>query len=144
MGLLTGTAFLGILSLWPGVWPGRYLPAAWLLAGLVILFWVGPALLVGMRAQYFAGMIATILTGLTLFFVGGGLGLVRANWEAVPWFSRLFPNVYAVDPCATWSCSIPGRWIGPRRCSSWPALRRLAWRPVGRWPGGSCGGWLDP
>lgn len=98
MGLLTGTAFLGILSLWPGVWPGRYLPAAWLLAGLVILFWVGPALLVGMRAQYFAGMIATILTGLTLFFVGGGLGLVRANWEAVPWFSRLFPNVYAVDP----------------------------------------------
>jgi len=98
MGLLTGTAFLGILSLWPGVWPGRFLGAVWLLAGLVILFWVPPALLVGMRARYFAGMIATILTGLTVFFVAGGLGLVRANWEAVPWFSKLFPNVYAVDP----------------------------------------------
>lgn len=98
MGLLTGTAFLGILSLWPGVWPGRYLGAVWLLAGLVILFWAPLALLVGMRARYFPGMIVTILTGLTVFFVSGGLGLVRANWDAVPWFSRLFPNLYAVDP----------------------------------------------
>jgi hypothetical protein len=98
MGLLTGTAFLGVLSLWPGVWPGSFLGAVWLLAALVILFWVPPALLVGMRARYFAGMIAVILTGLTLFFVGGGMGLVRSNWESVPWFSRLFPNVYAVDP----------------------------------------------
>jgi hypothetical protein len=24
--------------------------------------------------------------------------MVRANWEAVPWFSKLFPNVYAADP----------------------------------------------
>lgn len=98
MGLLTGTAFLGILSVWPGVWPGGFLGAVWLLAGLVILFWVPPALLVGMRARYMAGMIAMILTGLTLLFVGGGLGLVRANWETVPWFSRIFPNVYAMDP----------------------------------------------
>ena len=98
MGLLTGTVLLGVLWLWLGAWPGHYLGAVWLLAGLVILFWVPPALLVGMRARYFAGMIATILTGLTLFFVAGGLGLVRSNWEAVPWFSRLFPNVYAVDP----------------------------------------------
>ncbi|MEJ2207443.1 MAG: ABC transporter permease [Anaerolineae bacterium] len=98
MGLLTGTVLLGVLWLWLGAWPGRYLGAVWLLAGLVILFWVPPALLIGMRTRYFAGMIATILTGLTLFFVGGGLGLVRSNWEAVPWFSRIFPNVYAVDP----------------------------------------------
>jgi hypothetical protein len=98
MGLFTGTVLLGVLFLWLGAWPGRFLGAVWLLAGLVILFWVSPALLVGMRARYFAGMIATILTGLTLFFVGGGLGLVRSNWEGVPWFSRLFPNVYAVDP----------------------------------------------
>jgi hypothetical protein len=120
MGLLTGTAFLGILSLWPGVWPGRFLGAVWLLAGLVILFWVPLALLVGMRARYFGGMIATILTGLTVFFVSGGLGLVRANWEAVPWFSKLFPNIYAVDPLRdlilfhTW----PADWR--------PALLRLA------------------
>ncbi len=98
MGLLTGTAFLGVLALWPGVWPGRFLGAVWLLAGLVILFWVPLALLVGTRARYFAGMIAVILTGLTVFFVAGGLALVRPNWQAVPWFSRLFPNVYAVDP----------------------------------------------
>jgi hypothetical protein len=98
MGLLTGTLLLGVLWLWLGAWPGRFLGAVWLLAGLVILFWVPWALLVGMRARFFAGMIAMILTGLTVFFVGGGLGLVRSNWSAVPWFSRLFPNVYAVDP----------------------------------------------
>jgi hypothetical protein len=98
MGLVTGTLLLGVLWLWLGAWPGRFLGAVWLLAGLVILFWVPFALLVGMRARFFAGMIAMILTGLTVFFVGGGLGLVRSNWEAVPWFSRLFPNVYAVDP----------------------------------------------
>lgn len=98
MGLLTGTVFLGILALWPGVWPGRYLPAAWVLAGLVILFWAPLALLVGLRARYFAGMIALILAGLTVFFVAGGLGLVRANWAAAPWFSKLVPNTYAIDP----------------------------------------------
>jgi len=98
MGLLTGTVLLGVLSLWPGIWPGRFLGAVWLLAGLVILFWAPLALLVGMRTRYFAGMIATILTGLTVFFIGGGLGLVRANWQLVPWFSKLFPNTYAVDP----------------------------------------------
>jgi hypothetical protein len=98
MGLVTGTVLLAILWLWLGAWPGRYLGAVWLLAGLVISFWVPLALLVGMRARYFAGMVATILTGLTVFFVSGGLGLVRSNWEAVPWFSRMFPNVYAVDP----------------------------------------------
>lgn len=69
-----------------------------MLCGLVALFWVPPALMVGMRARYFAGMIAMILTGLTVFFVAGGLAMVRSNWDAVPWFSRLFPNLYAVDP----------------------------------------------
>ena len=98
MGLLTGTGFLGVIALWPGAWPGRFLPAVWLLAGLVILFWAPLALMVGLRARYFAGMIALILTGLTVFFVSGGLGLVRANWDAVPWFPRVFPNLYAVDP----------------------------------------------
>jgi hypothetical protein len=98
MGLVTGTGFLGILYLWLGIWPGRFLGAVWLLAGVVILFWVPLTLLFGLRFQYFAGAIATILTGLTVFFVGGGLSLVRSNWDSVPWFARLFPNVYAVDP----------------------------------------------
>jgi ABC-type multidrug transport system permease subunit len=98
MGLLTGTVLLGILYAWLGVWPGRFLGAVWLLAGLVILFWVPLNLLFGMRAQHFAGAIATILTGLTVFFVGGGLSMVRTNRENVLWFSWLFPNTHAVDP----------------------------------------------
>ncbi|MGC9333085.1 MAG: ABC transporter permease [Anaerolineae bacterium] len=98
MGLATGTGLLAVVYLWVGTWPGWYLGAVWLLAGLVILFWVPPTLLLGMHTQYFAGAIATILTGLTVFFVGGGLSLVRHNREAVPWFSWLFPNTYAVDP----------------------------------------------
>ena len=48
--------------------------------------------------SHFSGAIATILTGLTVFFIGGGLALVRTNRENVPWFSRLFPNTHAVDP----------------------------------------------
>jgi ABC-type multidrug transport system permease subunit len=102
MGLLTGTLFLGIVYLWPGAWPGRYLGAVWLLAGLVILFWVPITLFFGLRARhvsnYFAGAVATILTGMTAFFIGGGLSLVRYNRENVPWFSWLLPNTHAVDP----------------------------------------------
>jgi hypothetical protein len=98
MGLLTGTGLLGILYVWLGAWPGRFLGAVWLFAGLVVLFWIPPTLLFGMRGRYFAGAIATILTGLVAFFVGGGLSMVRYHWESVPWFSRLLPNTYAVDP----------------------------------------------
>jgi hypothetical protein len=103
MGLATGTAFLTILYLWLGTWPGRLLWAVWLLAGLVLLFWIPLTLLLGLGAarvssQHFAGVIATILTGMTIFFVGGGLSMVRFNRENVPWFSWLFPNTYAVDP----------------------------------------------
>ena len=98
MGLLTGTVLLLVVYLWLGVWPGRFLWAVWLLAGLVILFWVPITLLFGLRTQYFAGVIATILTGMTVFFIGGGLSMVRYNRESVPWFSWLFPNTHAVDP----------------------------------------------
>jgi hypothetical protein len=98
MGLLTGTVLLGGVYLWLGAWPGAYLWAVWLLAGLVILFWVPITLVLGLRARYFAGVLATILTGLTVFFVAGGLSMVRYNKENVPWFSWLFPNTYAVDP----------------------------------------------
>jgi hypothetical protein len=98
MGLATGTILLGVLYLWLGIWPGRYLWAVWLVAGLVILFWLPPTLLLGLRARYFAGAIATILTGLTVFFIGGGLSLVRHNRAHVLWVAWLFPNTHAVDP----------------------------------------------
>jgi ABC-type multidrug transport system permease subunit len=98
MSLLTGTALLLILYLWLGVWPGIYLPAVWLLTTLVVLFWVPITLAFGLRAQYFAGAIAVMLTAITVFFTSGGLALVRANEDKVPWFSWLFPNIYAIDP----------------------------------------------
>lgn len=40
MGLWTGTVLVGILALWAGVWPGRCLGAAYLLSGLVAVFWI--------------------------------------------------------------------------------------------------------
>jgi hypothetical protein len=98
MGLLSGTVLLGIVYLWLGVWPGRFLGAVWLLGGMVALFWIPLTLLFGLRSHYFAGAIATILIGLTVFFIGGGLSMVRYNRENVPWFSWLFPNTHAVDP----------------------------------------------
>ena len=98
MGLLTGSVLLLVLYAWLGVWPGKFLWAVWLLAGLVVLFWLPWPLFFGLRSRYFAGAVATILTGLTVFFVGGGMSFVRYNREHVPWFSWLFPNTYAVDP----------------------------------------------
>jgi len=95
---LTGTALLLILYLWLDIWPGINLPAVWLLTSLVVLFWVPITLTFGLRAQYFAGAIAVMLTAITVFFTSGGLALVRANEAQVPWFSWLFPNIYAVDP----------------------------------------------
>jgi hypothetical protein len=99
MGLATGTVMLGIIYLWMGAWPGNFIFAVWLLAGLVCLFWIQPVLLAGLRnLHYFGGAVVTILTGLTVFFVGGGLALVRPFKDKVPWFSWIFPNVYAIDP----------------------------------------------
>ena len=103
MGLASGTVFLLILYLWLGAWAGNLLWAVWVLAGLVLLFWIPITLLLGLGAgrmsdSHFAGVIATILTGMIVFFVGGGLSMVRTNRANVPWFSWLFPNIYAVDP----------------------------------------------
>jgi hypothetical protein len=98
MGLLTGTGLLLVVFLWTGSWPGGYLWAVYLLAGLVILFWAPLTMLFALRSRFFTGAVTVILTGLTTFFIGGGLGLVRYNEKFVPWFSWLFPNTYAIDP----------------------------------------------
>jgi hypothetical protein len=99
MSLVTGTIFLGILSLWTHSMPWRWLPAVFLLGGLTTLFWISAVLLIGLRTPHFMGAaIAVVLTAMVMFFVGGGLAVVRSNAANVPWFSWLFPNAYAVDP----------------------------------------------
>ena len=99
MGLLTGTAIMGILYLWAGIWPGRFLWAVYLLSSLVALFWISIALVFGLQARhYMAAAIAAILTGVIVFFIGGGLSPVRYYSREVLWVARLFPNTYAIDP----------------------------------------------
>jgi ABC-2 type transport system permease protein len=99
MGLLTGTVLMGILALWAGVWPGRYLGAVYLLSGLVALFWISITLVFGLRARhYMAGAITAILMSVVVFFVGGGLAPVRYYPRAILWFAWLFPNTHAIDP----------------------------------------------
>ena len=98
MSLITGTALMGIVYLWIGAWTWEYLWAVWLLATLVSLFWIPITAAFGLRAQYFAGAIAVMLTALTTFFIGGGLSLVRVNSDKAYWWTWLFPNAHAVDP----------------------------------------------
>jgi ABC-type multidrug transport system permease subunit len=99
MGLATGTALLFVIYLWVGVWPGRFLGAVWVLAGLVALFWIAVALILGLRARhYMAGAIAGVVGGAIVFFIGGGMAPVRYYSSKVIWVARLFPNTYAVDP----------------------------------------------
>ncbi len=99
MGLLTGVVFLGILYLVLGEWPGRYLWAASLLIGLVTLSWIAVALVLGFRIRsYMTGAIASILSAVTVFFIGGGLSIIRGREHQVVWVAWLFPNTYAVDP----------------------------------------------
>ena len=99
MSLITGTVFLGIFYLFSGSFPGGYLPAIWLLAGLVSLFWIAAVLVVGLRARhYMSAMIGVILTSMVVFFICGGLSMIRNNASNIIWFAWLFPNAYAVDP----------------------------------------------
>lgn len=99
MGLVTGALFLGALAILLGVWPAGHLWAVGLLAGLVILFWTSAALLMGLRLRnYMAGAIASILSAVTVFFIGGGLSIIRGREHQVLWVAWLFPNTYAVDP----------------------------------------------
>jgi len=88
-----------IIRLWLGFWPGGHLWAVWLLAGLVGTFWIQVALAFGLIARdYMAGAIGSVLGAMIIFFIGGGLSMVRAHQDAVTWIAWLFPNTYAVDP----------------------------------------------
>jgi ABC-2 type transport system permease protein len=98
-GLVSGTLFFIVIHFWLGFWPGSFFWAVWLLAGLTALFWIGLAVVFGLQSRnYMAGAIAIVLTAIIVFFIGGGLGLVRYNREEVYWFSWLFPNTHAIDP----------------------------------------------
>lgn len=98
-GLVTGTLFLLVIWAWLGFWPGGGLWAVWLLAGLVAVFWIQVALAAGLVARnYMAGAISAVLGAMIIFFIGGGLSMVRAHKDAVTWVAWMFPNTYAVDP----------------------------------------------
>lgn len=98
-GVLNGTVFLVLIRLWLGFWPRGAWWAVWALFALVALFWVGVALVFGMRSRsYMAGAISSVLGGILIFFFGGGLSLVRYNRSSVIWLAWFFPNTYAVDP----------------------------------------------
>jgi ABC-2 type transport system permease protein len=99
VGLATGTIFLLIIRIWLGFWPGGNIFAVWLLASLVSVFWIQVALVFGLIARnYMAGAIGSVLGAMIIFFIGGGLSMVRAHKDAVTWIAWLFPNTYAVDP----------------------------------------------
>lgn len=98
-GLLSGTAFLGVIHVWLGFWPGEFVFAVWLILGLVSLFWIGFAVLIGLRSKnYMAGALAVVLGAIIVFFIGGGMGLVRFRSEEVLKVAWLFPNTHAIDP----------------------------------------------
>jgi ABC-2 type transport system permease protein len=99
VGLASGTIFLVAIRIWLGFWPGGFLWAVWLLAGLVAVFWIQVALAFGLVARnYMAGAVGAVLGAMIIFFIGGGLSMVRAHRDAVTWVAWLFPNTYAVDP----------------------------------------------
>ncbi len=98
-GLATGTIFLVAIWAWMGFWPTGHLWTVWFLAGLVAIFWSQVALALGLVSRnYMAGAIGSVLGAMIIFFIGGGLSMVRAHKDAVPGVAWLFPNTYAVDP----------------------------------------------
>ena len=98
-GLATGTVFLIIIRVWLGFWPGWGLFVVWMLAGFVAIFWSQVALAFGLMARnYMAGAVGAVLGAMIIFFIGGGLSMVRAHHDAVTWIAWMFPNTYAVDP----------------------------------------------
>ncbi|MBI9047050.1 MAG: ABC transporter permease [Anaerolineaceae bacterium] len=99
MSWITGLLILLFCYLWIGIWPGKYLAAVLVLSGLVALFWIGFALLLGLNTRdYMTGAIISILTGILVFFSSGGLNIARYSFKDVPWYEWIFPFIYAVDP----------------------------------------------
>jgi ABC-type multidrug transport system permease subunit len=99
MSLASSTIFIIIIGITMHYWPGQYVWAVWLLAGLTSLFWIGIALLVGLWAKnYMGGALLAVLGTMIIFFIGGGLEMVRFNIDNVLWLAWLFPNTHAVDP----------------------------------------------
>lgn len=98
-GLASGTVFLLIIWLWLGFSPGLNIWTVWLLSALVALFWAQVALAFGLVSRnYMTGAVGSVLGAMIVFFIGGGLSMVRANQDLVTWVAWLFPNTYAVDP----------------------------------------------
>ena len=92
IGLVTGTFFLEIIRLWQGFWPDGYIWADWLLAGFVIVFWNQVALAVGLIAHnYMAGAVESVQVAMIIFFIGGGLSMVRAHRMPLPGSPGCFP-----------------------------------------------------
>lgn len=98
-GLVTGTVFLVVIWLWLGYTPWAHLGTIWLLTGLVVLFWGQVALVFGLASRnYMSGAVGAVLGAMMVFFIGGGLSMVRANQDAVTRIAWMFPNTFAVDP----------------------------------------------
>lgn len=99
MGLISMIVIMAVVYFWTGIWPQTGLCTVCILCLLVSLFWTSFAMFLGLHTKrYMVGAIASILTGITLFFVSGGMTMVRANIRKIPFFSWFFPNIYAVDP----------------------------------------------
>jgi ABC-type multidrug transport system permease subunit len=98
-GLISSTFFLIVIYVWLGFSARNFLLAAWLLISLVCLFWIGIAAVIGMRSKnYMAGALGVVLGAIIIFFIGGGMGLIRFRAEEVLTIAWLFPNTYAIDP----------------------------------------------
>ena len=81
--------FIGSLKLAPGRFKEAIFRPKLIGLSLISVFAVAPLLSLG---------IASVLGGLTVFFIGGGLTFVRFNADKVPWYAWLVPNTHAVDP----------------------------------------------
>jgi len=94
----TGMIMMGVLWLWEGVWPEKLLWLVLVLMAIIALFWVSISLVAGLSVKdYMGGAIGVALTGILVFFIGGGLNFVRTNTEKVLKVAWFFPNTHAVD-----------------------------------------------
>ncbi len=113
MALLCTTLVLLALSVWTGMNMSAYIWVAWLLAGLVALFWAGLAFILSfLSGRALGSNIIVVAIGLVVFFIAGGTEPVRYSSGNLWWLIRLFPNAYAVDPLrdTVLFCTIPANW----------------------------------